>query len=644
MTVDAEQLPPWADGLPAAAAALRTLLHRVDSTTTPLWAGPGLEAALLRYERIFLPMYAAYLAATGVISLSGAPRAAADALVAAATASYNTTLKAASVAALQQGRELDADEKAAWAALRTNAGGVTAVAPIPPLDVAFVWALARLDPAAYAADCVATFGTPLPVGGTLGGDAGAAAPPASANAVAHVWVGNATEPAAVVARLQWVLFATAAQAAETPPPLLPGRLGKLLSCLHHRRLLRRQHLHHLPGYLWPPVAGTTAVTGFQGSSGVGVGLPKAAQVRKRWAPRARVAALRSAASSQRVFTARLGASGFDDPQALRLAAERYVRFLGLAATPAGAATFLVPTTDMDLVWHAHLMATAAYRENTTALLGRVYAHMADDDASPGGRLADGRAATMALWTAAYPAHPYEPPPSLVVPCVATAAAKATDMATGSAPSAAAAYRSGVRGGYWPQGAIPIAPVAAKVALLEEVAAEASANATVSAGEAATPKTSPDGLRTWDRTLAAATATAWRQRIGPAAVPGGGWPGLYAQGFVASAADPVDVVRSRAYGDPEVARGSSGIAAMYMGVSAGAACGGGGGEGRHVTVGGDAAVGVGGGVAGVVAGVVGGGETPFISSPPVPEQRERSPHCQGRVVRCSGGRTRGLLGR
>lgn len=62
MTVEApppvgdESLPPWAGGLPAAAVALRTLLHRVDSTATPLWAGPALNAALLRYEHIFLPI------------------------------------------------------------------------------------------------------------------------------------------------------------------------------------------------------------------------------------------------------------------------------------------------------------------------------------------------------------------------------------------------------------------------------------------------------------------------------------------------------------------------------------------------------------------------------------------------------------
>lgn len=50
---------------------------------------------------------------------------------------------------------------------------------------------------------------------------------------------------------------------------------------------------------------------------------------------------------------------------------------------------------MDLVWHAHLMATAAYGRDTTALLGHVYVHTVDDDGTPGGRLDDGRAATAA---------------------------------------------------------------------------------------------------------------------------------------------------------------------------------------------------------------------------------------------------------
>lgn len=592
MTVEApppvgdESLPPWAGGLPAAAVALRTLLHRVDSTATPLWAGPALNAALLRYEHIFLPMYAAHLDATGVITLTGAPREAAHALVAAATAAADTTLVTAAEAAKAAMRPLAPEEVAPWTALRPPAvGGVATVPPVPPLDVAFVWALARLDTVAYAADCVATFGTPLPVGEeATGKDAAAAAAaaatttaaPASADAVAHVWAGNATESAAVVARLQWVLFATAAQAAEKPSPLLPGRLGESLSFLHHRRLLRRQHLYFLPGYLWPPVEGTATVSGVLGSSGVGNGLPRAATVRDRWEPRPRVAALRAAAASQRVFTRRLGASGWDDPAVVRAAVARYVRFLGLASTPAGANTFLVPTTDMDLVWHAHLMATAAYEADTTAAIGRVYPHVADDDVSVRGRLASGRAATTALWAATYPEHPYEPPPSLVVPCdPASTAAKGASKPSAVDVIAASAYASGVRGGFWPAGAIERASVKAKVALREEVVAEATA--AVVAMDGLVAKRPPTGLvarRAWERSLGVATAAAWRRRIGPAAVPGGGWPGLYARGYVLSAGDPLEVAATPAFVDPETARGSAGAGAVYMSASsAGTACGG-----------------------------------------------------------------------
>ncbi|KAK1869352.1 hypothetical protein I4F81_011829 [Pyropia yezoensis] len=436
MTVEApppvgdESLPPWAGGLPAAAVALRTLLHRVDSTATPLWAGPALNAALLRYEHIFLPMYAAHLDATG--------------------------------------------------------------------------------------------------------------------------------------------------AAEKPSPLLPGRLGESLSFLHHRRLLRRQHLYFLPGYLWPPVEGTATVSGVLGSSGVGNGLPRAATVRDRWEPRPRVAALRAAAASQRVFTRRLGASGWDDPAVVRAAVARYVRFLGLASTPAGANTFLVPTTDMDLVWHAHLMATAAYEADTTAAIGRVYPHVADDDVSVRGRLASGRAATTALWAATYPEHPYEPPPSLVVPCdPASTAAKGASKPSAVDVIAASAYASGVRGGFWPAGAIERASVKAKVALREEVVAEATA--AVVAMDGLVAKRPPTGLvarRAWERSLGVATAAAWRRRIGPAAVPGGGWPGLYARGYVLSAGDPLEVAATPAFVDPETARGSAGAGAVYMSASsAGTACGG-----------------------------------------------------------------------
>lgn len=100
--------------------------------------------------------------------------------------------------------------------------------PVPPLDAAFVWALARLDGAAYAADCVATFGVPLPVG--TGGTA------ASAAATAHGWVGNATEPAVVTARLQWSPGTGGTRAQELPSPS-PILFRETLDCPLHHKLL-----------------------------------------------------------------------------------------------------------------------------------------------------------------------------------------------------------------------------------------------------------------------------------------------------------------------------------------------------------------------------------------------------------------------
>lgn len=392
-----DPLPPWAAGLPEAAAALRTLLLRIDGTSGSIWTGTGLEAALFRYQHVFLPMYAAHLAATGVISLAGAPAAAADALVAAATDAARSTLHTALRTVAERGRRLSAEERAPWTALSPESGGVAVVPPIPPLDVAFVWALARLDTAAYEADCVATYGVALPVG--------ASETLASASATAHGWVGNATTAPVVTARLQWVVFATAAQVLETPPAVLPGCLGALCVHFRHRRLLRRLHREYLPAYLWPPLAGTDVVTGLRGMTGDGSGVPFKAEPRLRWAPRPRVAALQAVAESQRLFTGHLVAPGWDDPAAVVTATARYVRYLELAAGPRGRDTFLVPTPDMDLVWHAHLASTAAYARDTTAVVGHALAHTVDDDATPGRRLATGRAATAAAWAAAYPDHP-----------------------------------------------------------------------------------------------------------------------------------------------------------------------------------------------------------------------------------------------
>jgi len=510
-------LPPRAAALPAAAGALRDLLRRVDSTATVLWHGPGLTAALLRYQEVFLPMYAAHLHATGRVVLHGRAAKKADALVAAAATVAATTRRTARAAAA---RPLSAEERNAWASLSTKtAGGVAHPPPLPPLDVAFVWMLARLDNRAYAADCLGTFEVELPAGGgwagaegtpnhgdgvdapaTAGSDCGGEGVDLAAP-LDHVWVGNATEPRAVTARLQWVCFAQAtrevahaarnAAAAAAVKAKATAKGSWWTRHMYAPRAVglapppvRRTHTHFLPGYLWPPTSHSPLVKGTAGGSGFGADMPAGFATRFDWVPRPRVAALVAAAASQRLFlAATVGPPGpLDTWAGLEAATTRYGRYLGLVASPAAADTFLVPPVDVDLVWHAHLASTAVYAADMQAGLGRPLHHIADDDNRAGGRLRQGRAATAALWAAAYPSDPYRwrrsragatsPGTSAAV----KTAVKKAAVVDKTAIKAVASTAEGSRGGYWPRGAIVVAPQAAKLALVRRVQAEAAAEA------------------------------------------------------------------------------------------------------------------------------------------------------------------------
>jgi len=84
-----------------ATKALRDLLYRADSTAAGLWWGPALDAAILRYERVFLPLLAAHLDATGAVTLRDGHPATAELrrLRAAAERRYKTSAAAAAAAA-----------------------------------------------------------------------------------------------------------------------------------------------------------------------------------------------------------------------------------------------------------------------------------------------------------------------------------------------------------------------------------------------------------------------------------------------------------------------------------------------------------------------------------------------------------------
>jgi len=90
---------------------------------------------------------------------------------------------------------------APWAAVRA-AGGVAGPRPLPPLNVALVWYLHRLAPAAYAADTAAAFAASSHLPPADAATADADGGEGGGGATTDGWAGNAGCPAVVVARLQ----------------------------------------------------------------------------------------------------------------------------------------------------------------------------------------------------------------------------------------------------------------------------------------------------------------------------------------------------------------------------------------------------------------------------------------------------------
>ena len=58
---------------------------------------------------------------------------------------------------------------------------------------------------------------------------------------------------------------------------------------------------------------------------------------------------------------------------------RYADFLQLAKAHPGET--LVPTLDIDLIWHVHMLSPLDYRDDCKAILGRVLSH--DAQMAPG---------------------------------------------------------------------------------------------------------------------------------------------------------------------------------------------------------------------------------------------------------------------
>jgi hypothetical protein len=90
-----------------------------------------------------------------------------------------------------------------------------------------------------------------------------------------------------------------------------------------------------------------------------------------------------------------------DDSFLRAAEQRYKGFLHLFRLT-NSKFFLVPTYDIDLIWHAHQLDPRAYANDITQILGRVLEHDdSDSDRTPGHKLEQGFAQTCKLWFETY---------------------------------------------------------------------------------------------------------------------------------------------------------------------------------------------------------------------------------------------------
>lgn len=118
----------------------------------------------------------------------------------------------------------------------------------------------------------------------------------------------------------------------------------------------------------------------------------------------RIDSLLQAVNSQSTFHKRilkLGPGVIDESWIAR-AVDRYFAFLELAkenaARPKGEQQLLVPTLDIDLVWHVHQLSPLDYRDDCVALMGRVFMH---DTGQPVDELKGGFESTKRQWQDKY---------------------------------------------------------------------------------------------------------------------------------------------------------------------------------------------------------------------------------------------------
>lgn len=106
--------------------------------------------------------------------------------------------------------------------------------------------------------------------------------------------------------------------------------------------------------------------------------------------------IKSAMFRQKDFYYQVALPHFRDKKILTTALDRYRRFLYLRQQ--FPSVFLVPSYDIDLMWHTHQLHPKHYQRDTQLLLGRPFNH--DDsvnDRSPGSKLSTAAPETRNLW-------------------------------------------------------------------------------------------------------------------------------------------------------------------------------------------------------------------------------------------------------
>lgn len=326
----------WEVGLPSAASTLRNLLHDADAASAPLWGGPQLGAAIFRYTEVFLPMLAVHRTG-GEYNANKKNKSIKARIRALHKAANKKLLRIHSEVEIREQYERKEEIDSYISPFLALGTDVASIAPIPPLDVAFCWALHRLSPSDYAQDCERLYGMKLdPI-----------------NRLEYANLDNNGDTRMLIASLQWACFA----------PEAVRHLGAKRIFPRFRKKKRlKERIPFLPPYLWPLLSAEHELASeeytYMGYYTKTYKYPFEYD-------------LYAAAKSEKQFLYKIPDIYFDEEEAMVMGARRYKRFLALMRDYPGRRS-LVPTPDIHLVWKAHILQnTAGYERDTRKFVGKV---------------------------------------------------------------------------------------------------------------------------------------------------------------------------------------------------------------------------------------------------------------------------------